>query len=115
MQWSAEPEGGFTTADKPILPVISDGPYSYQHVNTAEQRRDPKSLLNWTERIVRMRKEIPEVGWGQFEVLPLRSPAVLAMRYDWRNNSVVFLHNLSDIPREVTFTTGVRGSRAGCW
>jgi len=110
MQWSAEPQGGFTTADKPILPVISEGPYSYQHVNTAEQRRDPKSLLNWTERIVRMRKEIPEVGWGQFEVLPVRSPAVLAMRYDWRNNSVVFLHNLSDTPREVTFTTGVRGS-----
>ena len=110
MQWSAEPQGGFTTADKPILPVISEGPYSYQHVNTAEQRRDPKSLLNWTERIVRMRKEIPEVGWGEFEVLPMRSPAVLAIRYDWRNNSVVFLHNLSDSPREVTFSTGVRGS-----
>ena len=44
MQWSAEPHGGFTTADKPILPVISEGPYSYQHVNTAEQRRDPEVL-----------------------------------------------------------------------
>ena len=110
MQWSAEPQGGFTTADKPIVPVISEGPYSYQHVNTAEQRRDPKSLLNWTERIVRMRKELPEVGWGEFEVLPVRSPAILAMRYDWRNNSVVFLHNLSDSPREVTFSTGLRGS-----
>ena len=110
MQWSVEPHGGFTTADKPILPVISEGPYSYHHVNTAEQRRDPKSLLNWTERIVRMRKEIPEVGWGEFEVLPIRNPAVLAIRYDWRNNSVVFLHNLSDSPREVAFSTGVRGS-----
>jgi maltose alpha-D-glucosyltransferase / alpha-amylase len=110
MQWSAEPQGGFTTAAKPILPVISEGPYSYQHVNTAEQRRDPKSLLNWTERIVRMRKEIPEVGWGEYDVLPIRHPAVLAIRYDWRNNSVVFLHNLSDSPREVTFSTGVRGS-----
>ena len=110
MQWSVEPHGGFTTADKPILPVISEGPYSYHHVNTAEQRRDPKSLLNWTERIVRMRKEIPEVGWGEFEVLPIRNPAVLAIRYDWRNNSVVFLHNLSDSPREVAFSTGVPGS-----
>ena len=67
-------------------------------------------MLNWTERIVRMRKEIPEVGWGHFEVLPVRSPAVLAMRYDWRNNSVVFLHNLSDTPREVTYTPGLPGS-----
>ena len=110
MQWSAERQGGFTTADKPTLPVISEGAYSYQHVNTADQRRDPKSLLNWTERIVRMRKEIPEVGWGAFEVLPIRSPAVLAIRYDWRNNSVVFVHNVSDSPREVMFSTGVRGS-----
>ena len=36
-----------------------------------------------------MRKEVPEIGWGDFEVLKVRDPAVLAMRYDWRNNSVV--------------------------
>ena len=72
MQWSTEPHAGFTKSDKPILPVISDGPYGYQHVNAAEQRRDPNSLLNWTERIIRMRKEVPEVGWGDFEVLSTR-------------------------------------------
>ncbi len=91
-------------------PVISEGPFGYQHVNAAEQRRDPKSLLNWTERIVRMRKEVPEVGWGEFEILPVRDPAVLAIRYDWRNNSVLFLHNLSDTPREVAFSAGLRGA-----
>ena len=63
-------------------------------MNAAVQRRDPNSMLNWTERIVRMRKEVPEVGWGEFEVLPVRDPAILAMRYDWRNNSVLFVHNL---------------------
>ena len=98
MQWSTEPHGGFTTADKPVVPVISEGPYGYQHVNAAEQRRDPNSMLNWTERIVRMRKEVPEIGWGEFEVLPIRDPAVLAMRYDWRNNSVLFVHNLVGQP-----------------
>ena len=59
--WRALPK-----SNKPILPVISDGPYGYQHVNAAEQRRDPNSLLNWTERIIRMRKEVPEIGWGDF-------------------------------------------------
>jgi maltose alpha-D-glucosyltransferase/alpha-amylase len=110
MQWSTEPNGGFTKSDKPVVPVISDGPYGYQHVNAAEQRREPNSLLNWTERIVRMRKEVPEVGWGDYEVLPLRDPAILAIRYDWRNNSALFVHNLSDIPREVALATGGRGS-----
>ena len=68
MQWSTEPHGGFT-APTPCCPVISDGPYGYEHVNVADQRRDPDSLLNWTERIIRMRKEVPEIGWGDFEVL----------------------------------------------
>ncbi len=103
MQWSDEPHAGFTAAEKPAKPVISDGPYSYKRLNVAEQRRDPGSFLNWLERMLRMRKEVPEVGWGDFDVLPLEDPSVLAVRYRWRNNSVVFLHNLAGEPKEVTF------------
>jgi len=62
MQWSTEPHAGFTKSERPILPVISDGPYGYDHVNVAEQRRDANSLLNSIERIIRMRKEVPEVA-----------------------------------------------------
>ena len=109
MQWSTEPHAGFTKGDKPVAPVIDDGPYGYQHVNVAKQRRDNNSLLNWTERIIRMRKEVPEVGWGDFEVIATRDPAVLVMRYDWRNNSVLFVHNLDEKPREVSFSTGIGG------
>jgi maltose alpha-D-glucosyltransferase / alpha-amylase len=109
MQWSTEPHGGFTKSDKPVVPVIDDGPYGFQHINAAEQRRDPNSFLNWTERIIRMRKEVPEIGWGQFEILKSGDNAVLAVRYDWRNNSVLFLHNLADAPREIEFSTGLHG------
>jgi maltose alpha-D-glucosyltransferase/alpha-amylase len=60
MQWSAEPHVGFTESNKPCMPVIDKGPYAYEHVNVAKQRRDPNSTLNWTERIIiRMRKEVP--------------------------------------------------------
>jgi maltose alpha-D-glucosyltransferase/alpha-amylase len=106
MQWSTERHGGFTQGEKPILPVIDSGPYGYEHVNVAEQRREPNSLLNWTERLIRMRKEVPEIGWGDFVILPTSSCAILALRYDWRNNAVVFLHNLSASPSEITFATG---------
>jgi maltose alpha-D-glucosyltransferase/alpha-amylase len=109
MQWSTEPQGGFTKSDKPTLPVISGGPYGYEHLNVAEQRRDPDSLLNWLERIIRMRKEVPEIGWGDYTVLRTRNPAMLAIRYDWRNNSVLCLHNFSPEPREVVFETGLEG------
>jgi len=111
MQWSTEPHAGFTKSGRPILPVISDEPYGYEHVNVAEQRRDPNSLLNWTERIIRMRKEVPEIGWGDFQVLPIRDPAIFAVRYDWRNNSVLFVHNLDSIPREIAFSTGLSGDQ----
>jgi maltose alpha-D-glucosyltransferase/alpha-amylase len=101
MQWSTEPHGGFSKAKKTILPVIEEGPWSYRIVNAAIQRRDPDSLLNWTERIIRMRKECPEIGWGDFRVLDTGTKCVLGVRYEWRNNAVVVLHNLADEPIEV--------------
>ena len=108
MQWSTEPQGGFTVCKKPILPVISGGPYGFEHVNVAVQRTDPNSLMNWMERMIRMRKEVPEMGWGEFHVLSTRTKEVLAIRYDWRRNSVVVVHNLSAIQREVFFGVGVK-------
>jgi len=107
MQWSAEPHAGFTKAARPIKPVITDGPYGYEHVNVAKQRRDPNSMVNWTERIIRMRKEVPEIGWGDFAVVETGNPAVLGLRYDWLNNSVLTLHNFSGQPLEVQFEAGV--------
>jgi maltose alpha-D-glucosyltransferase / alpha-amylase len=104
MQWSTELRAGFTKSDRPVLPVISNGPYGFQHVNVADQRRDPNSLLNWMERIVRMRKEVPEIGWGDFSFVSTGTPKVLVMQYTWRNNSVLCVHNLSAEPREIEFS-----------
>lgn len=106
MQWSTEPHGGFTAGDKPTMPVIDQGPYGFQHVNVAAQRRDPDSLLNWMERIIRMRKEVPEIGWGEFTILPVDANCVLAVRYDWRNNAVIVIHNLGAAPLEVRLDGG---------
>jgi maltose alpha-D-glucosyltransferase/alpha-amylase len=107
MQWSNEPHAGFTKSDAPVVPVIESGPYGYEQANVAVQRRDPNSLLNWMERIIRMRKEVPEIGWGDFTIVPTRNPAVLVMRYDWRNNSVLFAHNLNGTPCETSFAVGL--------
>ncbi len=106
MQWSDEPNGGFTKHERPAVPVISGGAYGYQHCNVAQQRRDPNSMLNWTERMLRMRKETPEIGWGDFTILKADSPEVLALRYDWRGNSVLVVHNFSGAPQEVWLDVG---------
>jgi maltose alpha-D-glucosyltransferase/alpha-amylase len=108
MQWSTEPQGGFTKSQKPILPVVSGGAYGFEHVNVAQQRRDPNSFMNWIERMIRMRKEAPEIGWGEFVVLETQTQEVLAIRYDWRNNSVLVVHNLSAVPREIWLEVGIK-------
>jgi maltose alpha-D-glucosyltransferase/alpha-amylase len=112
MQWSTEPNAGFSRSKKPVLPVISGGPFGFEKVNAADQRRDPQSMLNWTERMIRMRKEVPEFGWGDYTVLDAKNDGVLALRYDWRNNSVLAIHNLRDDPTEVALRLpGAGGKR----
>jgi len=106
MQWSSEQQGGFSKAEKTFLPAISGGGFGFETVNVAQQRRDPDSFLNWMERIIRMRQELPEIGWGDCVALSTRDKSVLALRYDWRNNAVVILHNLAPDPKEVSFDVG---------
>jgi maltose alpha-D-glucosyltransferase / alpha-amylase len=115
MQWSNEPHGGFTKNAKPHTPVIDKGPYGYQHINAAIQRRHADTMLNWTERIIRMGKEVPEIGWGDFTALNVRDPAVLALRYDWRNNSVLFLHIFTNNRVKFSWIRAWIGQRASCW
>jgi trehalose synthase len=93
MQWTAGPNAGFTTGD-PAVPLVTDGPYGPDKVNVATQRRDPESLLNWMERAIRTRKELPELGWGAWRVLETDQPSVLAHRCHWQGQGVLVLHNL---------------------
>ncbi len=58
-----------------------------------------------------MRKEIPEIGWGDFVFVDAGTHEVLAIRYDWRGNSVLFVHNLGAVPREITLVPGAEGER----
>jgi maltose alpha-D-glucosyltransferase / alpha-amylase len=101
MHWADERHAGFSTAAELVHPVIEDGVWSYRHVNVAAQRRDPDSFLNWMARMIRLRKECPEIGWGECRILRTRYPALLALLYEWRGNTVVTVHNFSEQPHEL--------------
>jgi maltose alpha-D-glucosyltransferase/alpha-amylase len=101
MQWTSERHGGFSRAEKTVRPVVDDDTYGYRKLNVADQRRDPNSLLNWTERVIRTRRECPEISWGTFEILKAGASEVLALRYDWRGTSLLTLHNFADAPKKV--------------
>ena len=89
--------------------MIGSGAYGFDHVNVASQRHDRGSLLNWMESVIRTRKEVPEIGWGDFAVIETASPAILAIRYDWEGNSVLCVHNLSGTPMEISLSPEVEG------
>jgi maltose alpha-D-glucosyltransferase / alpha-amylase len=108
MQWTSERHGGFSRAEEVTRAVISDDVYGYRAVNVVDQRRRLDSFVNWTERIIRMRKECPEISWGQFRILPAGTGDVLALRYDWRNTALLTLHNFSGQAR--TANVQIEGS-----
>ena len=110
MQWSSERHGGFSTARKTVHPVISKGPYGYQSVNVDSQRRDPGSLLNWMIKMIRVRKECPEIGWGDWTLLRTGARGVLGLCYSWRGNRIVVLHNFNRQPQQIRVTLEGEGS-----
>ena len=66
MQWSPDRNGGFSRADPAalVLPTIMDPLYGYAVVNVEAQSRDPHSLLNWTRRMLAVRRRHPAFGRG---------------------------------------------------
>ncbi len=97
MQWANTKNGGFSPADKKrlVTPVLSSGDFGYERVNVADQQRDPGSLLNWIERMTRLRVRSPEFGEGNCDWLDTGEPAVLAHRCNGRRSCVIAVHNLS--------------------
>jgi trehalose synthase len=98
MQWSAERHGGFSTAGEDAelcRPMTAGERFGPGSVNVASQRRDPDSTLSWMERLIRRRRECPELGWGRFTALDAGDPPVFAHRSDWQGDTVLAIHNLA--------------------
>jgi maltose alpha-D-glucosyltransferase/alpha-amylase len=81
--------------------VVEDGLYGCKQINVESQRRERDSLLNWMVHMIRVRKECPEIGWGELEILPTSSKAVLALCYSLRGHKLLILHNFDERPQEV--------------
>jgi maltose alpha-D-glucosyltransferase/alpha-amylase len=71
MQWSDDRNGGFSRADPAslIAPTIMDPLYGFQAINVEAQARDTHSLLNWTRRMLAVRKQQKAFGRGNLKML----------------------------------------------
>jgi maltose alpha-D-glucosyltransferase/alpha-amylase len=104
MQWSNDPNGGFSSAAKDKLrrPVVEGKRWGPAAVSVADQQLDEGSLLGWMRRLIRERRAAPEIAFGERTVVPVREAQILALRYDWCGRTVVLIHNLGARPKAVS-------------
>ena len=115
MQWSDDRNGGFSdAAPSRLRRPVTEGGYGPEHVNVADQRTDPGSLLSFLRLLIRRYRESPELGWSPFAPLDQPHPDVLAHLCARDERRLLAVHNFSSEGRPVTVTAGrlSRGHRA---
>ena len=103
MQWTPDRNAGFSTCDpaRLYLPVIMDPVYGYQSLNVEAQSRHDGSLLQWTRRMIAVRKRHPTFGLGTFEELGASNPCVLAFVREFGDDVVLCINNFSRFAQPV--------------
>jgi len=103
MQWNGGANAGFSAADpeRLWLPLISNALYGYQAVNVESQQRNPTSLLNWTRRLIEVRRLTRVFGRGAIEFLKPDNHRVLAFTRTLGRESVLAVNNLAGTAQAV--------------
>ena len=97
MQWTPDRNGGFSHAEpgRLLVPINLDPVHGYQAVNVEAQQRTSSSLLQWTRRMIGLRKQNQAFGRGSYEDLGGTNPAVLAYLRCYSPHMVLCINNLS--------------------
>jgi maltose alpha-D-glucosyltransferase/alpha-amylase len=97
MQWNGNKNAGFSTVDpdKLYAPLIIDPVYGYQAINVEAQSMTQSSFLNWTKRMIRVRKSLKAFGRGTIEFLQHQNPKILAYIRAYEDETLLILNNLS--------------------
>ncbi len=89
-QWDSSKNAGFTKG-KPWLNVNPN----YKNVNAAAQEKDPDSVLNYFRKMVKLRKALPELVYGKYEILDKNNEKVYAYSRTLSKKKILVLLNFS--------------------
>jgi maltose alpha-D-glucosyltransferase/alpha-amylase len=97
MQWNADRNAGFSRADpqRLYLQPILDPMYGYESVNVESQLRDKSSLLQWTRRMLAVRKTSRAFGRGRRVFLRPGNRKILAYISEHGEDTLLSVFNLS--------------------
>ena len=103
MQWTGGWNAGFSTAEASqlYLPLVTDPVYGYPAVNVESQHQHASSLLNWTRRIIEVRRSTKVFGRGSIEFLRPANHRVLAYLRGYGGERVLVVNNLSSTAQAV--------------
>jgi maltose alpha-D-glucosyltransferase / alpha-amylase len=103
MQWTPDRNAGFSTANpgRLHLPATMDPVFGYQAVNVEAELENTSSLLQWTRRMVHVRRDHPAFGLGTFSDLGGSNPSILSYAREFGDDTVLCVNNLSRFPQPV--------------
>jgi maltose alpha-D-glucosyltransferase/alpha-amylase len=103
MQWSPDRNGGFSRAspENLMLPPIMNPVYGFEAINVEAQAGDQYSLLNWTRRMLTVRKRHKAFGRGTLRFLYPGNRKVLAYLREFEDETILCVCNLSRVIQAV--------------
>ena len=109
MQWDDSRSAGFSQAPAQSIyvPIIDDDTYGCQQVNVAEQQENSYSLLHSVRHMIRVRKEHPTFGRGDFEWIDCQNDAIAAYTRTFEGEVVIVLNNLSTLEQNISISAPV--------
>ena len=97
MQWSANKNAGFSTADPQqlFLPVVFNYDYHYESINVENFEKNSSSLLWWMRRVINVRKQFKAFSRGDIEFIDTNNPRILAFTRTYEDEIILVIINLS--------------------
>lgn len=92
MQWNAEKNAGFTTADKAWFDEVNP---NYTEINVEAAEKDENSILNYYRKLLQFRKEHDIVKYGDFELLPT-DKNIFAYVRTYENQKLLVINSFSE-------------------
>jgi maltose alpha-D-glucosyltransferase / alpha-amylase len=103
MQWSPDRNGGFSRAspENLVLPPIMNPVYGFEVINVEAQAGDQYSLLNWTRRMLTVRKRHKAFGRGSLRFLYPGNRKVMAYLREYEDETILCVCNVSRVIQAV--------------
>ena len=95
MQWNDKKNAGFTEG----TPWIQVNP-NYKEINAEQEKKDPKSIFHYYQKLIRLRKENTIFTEGKFELLLEKDPQIFAYTRTNEQEKMCVIANFTEQPTE---------------